>query len=67
MFWIVVAVIALVLGALAWWSSGRDTKRSRVDQRLVDNGRDRDIGRAIRARAHSSVGELRSRRYYEGR
>jgi len=52
-----VAVTVLVLGALAWWSSGRVTNRSGVDQRLVDNGRDRDIGR----------GELRSRGYPEGR
>lgn len=41
MFWIVAAVVVVVLFALAWWSSGRSKGSTSDRQRAVDSGSDR--------------------------
>ena len=43
MFWWIVLVVAVVLGALAWWSSGR--QRSGVNHAAVQRTRKIDEGR----------------------
>ena len=43
MFWWIVLIMAVVLGALAWWSSGRH--RNGVDPAAVQRARKIDEGR----------------------
>lgn len=43
MFWLIVLVVVVVLGALAWWSSGR--QRKGVDSRAVQRARKINEGR----------------------
>ena len=43
MFWLVVLVVVVVLGAFAWWSSGR--QRKGVDSSAVQRSRKIDEGR----------------------
>ncbi len=48
MFWLIVLVVVVVLGALAWWSSGR--QRKGVDPagvrrtRIINEGRGSEYG-----------------------
>jgi hypothetical protein len=50
MFWLIAAAVALVLFALAWWSSGRTRKGVNAD--ALRRGRGALDGNVDAARAH---------------